>query len=341
MLYSGLFLYEDQERRLQNTLEDLWVRVTDRQRAAVSRHVSFMTEVARLEASGFDRVFGKKLLSLRALSTSICFSVVSYDLLMIIFDPDLTQPLYWQTGCIYLVLGILQITFPKLAESRLWNSLLIISTIIILVTLTVGSISSEIRAYPGNTALAFIFSTILMAVSFSCDLFFITITRYSLKWCSDMKRVLPILTMMVLNLVIACALFAIPVSWGVAEQINGAVRVADAFQKLATAPAGTVQWSVGVARPEWNLYLDDAAVMLGGANGLEAIVAVIFFLLLIVLVVHRIAWPLVEKPLYALQRLQPVKKRPALLGLGFVLLAVATGANLERIQKLVEMFTAG
>ena len=72
-LYSAVFLYEDEQGRIQSILEDLWIRVNDRRQALVARHTLFMREVARLSASGFDRVFGKPLFSLQAATVSACY----------------------------------------------------------------------------------------------------------------------------------------------------------------------------------------------------------------------------------------------------------------------------
>jgi hypothetical protein len=53
-IYAALFLYEDEQGKIENKLEEWWVRLDDGRNAAVSRHTAFMREVARLAGHGFD-----------------------------------------------------------------------------------------------------------------------------------------------------------------------------------------------------------------------------------------------------------------------------------------------
>ena len=50
LLYAGLFLTETEEGRLQNRLEELWIRVDDLQSRAVSRQAAFLQQVSGLIA---------------------------------------------------------------------------------------------------------------------------------------------------------------------------------------------------------------------------------------------------------------------------------------------------
>jgi len=62
-IFAALFLYEDEERRIQNKVEEWWIKLSDLQRASRSRAVAFMQEVAKLTGRGFDSVMGERLLS--------------------------------------------------------------------------------------------------------------------------------------------------------------------------------------------------------------------------------------------------------------------------------------
>lgn len=75
--WGALFLYESQERQIQNILEAWWIRVDDISRGAVSRHTGFARATAELTQAGLDRLFGSKLLSLRAIFMSFSLSVTS------------------------------------------------------------------------------------------------------------------------------------------------------------------------------------------------------------------------------------------------------------------------
>ena len=77
-LYAALFLYEDDQGRIENRLEEWWVRLDDQRNAAVSRHTAFMREVARLAGRGFDRLFGHRLFSLQAFGASSALSMSTF-----------------------------------------------------------------------------------------------------------------------------------------------------------------------------------------------------------------------------------------------------------------------
>ena|SRR5579872_6758344 len=78
-IYAAL-LYEDEERaagRAQSKLEELWIRLKDKQDASLSKGTSFLRIVATITGKGFDRLFGKRLLSLQFVVTSIYLSLAS------------------------------------------------------------------------------------------------------------------------------------------------------------------------------------------------------------------------------------------------------------------------
>lgn len=83
LIYAAL-LYEDEERavsRVQSKLEELWVRLKDKQDVSLSKGTSFLRIVATLTGKGLDRLFGKRLLSFRLIVTSI------YDISFLGFPP--------------------------------------------------------------------------------------------------------------------------------------------------------------------------------------------------------------------------------------------------------------
>ena len=55
LLYSAVFLYEDQEGRIQNRIVQWWVKVDDARITAHTRVSAFVEAVAGLTARGFDR----------------------------------------------------------------------------------------------------------------------------------------------------------------------------------------------------------------------------------------------------------------------------------------------
>src|SRR5215510_7579460 len=81
-LYIAIFMYETEQGKLQNFLEDLWVRIEDLRLAAMSSRAAFLRVVAGATADAFDRLFSQQLLSLRAWAVSASFSLASLCLVI-------------------------------------------------------------------------------------------------------------------------------------------------------------------------------------------------------------------------------------------------------------------
>jgi hypothetical protein len=101
-IYAALFLYENEQGKVQSTLEDWWLRIDEKQHSWLSRHTTFMREVAGLVGRAFDQLFGKRILSFQSVSVSTCYSIASFGLALILFIYILKIP---------LALSLLQISF--------------------------------------------------------------------------------------------------------------------------------------------------------------------------------------------------------------------------------------
>jgi hypothetical protein len=77
LLYVAFFLYEDEEARIQNRLEQIWKRIDALQSSAMSKEVAFLQGVTRTTSSILDRLLGHKLLSLQSIAVSSAFSLAS------------------------------------------------------------------------------------------------------------------------------------------------------------------------------------------------------------------------------------------------------------------------
>ena len=82
LLYIALFLYETESGNYQNRLEDLWVRIDDLSRTALTRQTAFLKQTLGFLSFGFDSLFGKKLISTRSIAITLSYSVSSLCLLM-------------------------------------------------------------------------------------------------------------------------------------------------------------------------------------------------------------------------------------------------------------------
>jgi hypothetical protein len=75
LLYASMFLSEDQEQRVQDRLEHLWLSIDD---SSFSTWInSFIAGVAKLIAHWTNRLFGESLFSLRAVGVGMLLSMSS------------------------------------------------------------------------------------------------------------------------------------------------------------------------------------------------------------------------------------------------------------------------
>ncbi len=75
LLFYSIFLYEDENTRVQSSLEDWWIRLEDQKQAALNRQTVFVREIARSIDHFLDGLLGRNLLSVRAVSISVCYSL--------------------------------------------------------------------------------------------------------------------------------------------------------------------------------------------------------------------------------------------------------------------------
>ncbi|MFZ0751355.1 MAG: hypothetical protein WAM70_18475 [Pyrinomonadaceae bacterium] len=72
LIYVAAFLYETEKKKIQDTLEVLWISIDEKQKGAISWSVVFTQAVAQLTGSSLDRLFGHRIFSLQAIGVSLC-----------------------------------------------------------------------------------------------------------------------------------------------------------------------------------------------------------------------------------------------------------------------------
>jgi len=81
LLWFGISVYEDEDRRVQNKIEEWWISLDDRRSGALSLEEDLTAKSTLALSAAFDTYFGSTILSLRAVGTSIALSLVSDDCL--------------------------------------------------------------------------------------------------------------------------------------------------------------------------------------------------------------------------------------------------------------------
>jgi hypothetical protein len=337
-LYAALFLYEDEQGRIQNRLEEWWVKLSDRRGVALSAHARFMRGVAEVAVAGFDSLFGRRLLSLQALSVSLGFSGISVWLCFAIFSP-LMEPGYraraamaslliaavcgWMTtraarkrkqyspemtvllGGLIAVRGTTVTTVSRLAELL---SLLSLSFAPLLI------LALAIKAPATSGILLATIPILAILCSFGCDIGFIAATRLTLKWCSTMLRASRIIAAVLVNSLLGIVLGLGPLSVGV--MMGERVPVS----------------------PSWQRSLFPLGVLLSVANAVDVLVAMTFTFLSLLLLAHRLFWPLLMRPTYALADLGVARRRKVFVTVGIALLGYAGWEVPDLFRKVIEFY---
>jgi hypothetical protein len=87
LLALSTFLYEDEDKRLQNYLEDAWVRLNDLGKRSIQYHQAFLHAVLDISDRALDYLFGERLCSWRAAAMSVALSCAITSALGAIFSP--------------------------------------------------------------------------------------------------------------------------------------------------------------------------------------------------------------------------------------------------------------
>ena len=144
-----------------------------------------------------------------------------------------------------------------------------------------------------------------------CDFSFITLNRLGLRWIKQSNYFVPSVGIVIGNCVLAALYIWVP------------------------AHLGGGGYAVFESNP-WYLVAD----WISAANILTAFAALVFVLVAFIMIVHRLAWPLVERFVYALARFGVFRHRKALATLGLALLTTVFPPVQSLGKRLLEIFTS-
>lgn len=330
-LYLGVFLYKDEDGRIQNALEAWWLRLSYKQSVAISRNVRFVRIVAGIASEVFDRMFGNEIFSSWAVGASVCFSLASWLLFRIyriLRWPDQTGtpwravfldhpmlrwllPICMAGVVVFLCLGLVPIRLRRPGARLAWlAAVLLLSP---LAPLYIFSATQGEQDWSGIGLWSVFggFFTVLTA-SFLCDIFFVALTRLLLRDIASRTSLIMMLGLILLNCLLASLLVAAP--YALAKPL------------LANRFSISENW-LGILL---NMLLQ--------FNLFEALVSLLFVFLTVITVLHLIFWPTLNRSLYALTGLGIAKRRKLMGTLGVALLAAATGQSLALMRTLLDIF---
>ncbi len=312
-LILTLLLKEDSEKNIQSLVETWWVKLAYGQDKALSRVTAFLRALARLTGSVFDRLFGKRLFSLRGVGVSVCYSIASFFLFtqLMALTPKLGELvlviapvsyLAWVYFFLFLFLG----SVPALQQSHNHPMLLIGGATLVATTLIVSTIIVPVvkfmrfswRTHQIVTATDIASLLLLTAViSTGCDFGFIALTRWMLRKASASKRGPAILGIVSLNSLLGLVLFCGPTLLLYLALLKGHYRISSMS------------------------LIAYALMFLGPAvNAIDILACSLFVVLMVLMLVHRLLWPVMEGPIYVFQRYGLIKHKGLLVTAGVSLL---------------------
>jgi hypothetical protein len=349
LLYS-LFLYEEQERELdkqvQNLLSEWWVKIDDAKDYTLSVHTAFMQEVARLTTAGFDRLFGNRIISLQSVGVSGWYSIasiflaVSLEAVFAVPSPELSLVFRLLIIAISLVfvlffvsVGTLPAFIPRVIWLTIWCVLLALGSLMLLSGLFIGYSAIVNNPVSKGDDPKFIVAVLVTAYGSMCialmihvitDAMFIAITRKLLRWSSGLHSFLKITGLILLNLILAFTLIKAPLlleNW-----------ISEAL----------IDWESVIGR-EWGMSRNIATLIdfaifnilkaFAASNFITALFSFVFIVLGGVMLLHRLFWPLLDRPIYALQKLGFIRRKKLAFTLGIALIGVAVGGKVPSLLK--------
>ena len=168
----------------------------------------------------------------------------------------------------------------------------------------------------------FYYYGLFIAVTIASDTLFIAATRWLLRLSSGLDSRTKILGLMLGNVLLACVLVVVPVSWawGVGV-VPTALRSGKVVQTLNYLAYNSTSHQSFLAT-------------LAASNMLDGLVASSFFILLFTLLLHRFIWPIIQRPVYALATRDVVRRRRTIRKIGIALIGL--GGLGPDILKFIE-----
>jgi hypothetical protein len=175
---------------------------------------------------------------------------------------------------------------------------IVLGTIVVLVVLAIECIPDDLESLSAVTL-------IVVLGGFACDVAFIALTRRLLRWAGLMTSFIRVMATVALNLLLAL-LFVGPLFF------------------------------ISILSDETS-SLGSMAYLVALSNIFDALLALLFVSLAIILLIHRAVWPLLTRTLLRMADIGTKGRRAILTAIGFALLAAGvTGKVPELIQKVIE-----
>jgi hypothetical protein len=298
--YLSLSLHEDQEGRLQNRVEALWVAVDDRQKLTHNRTTALFNKVAATVTRAFDRILGSRIISVQFLGVSSSFAFAGLFLAAGMLFTFLlhrlrslpswppTVPATMDAGLLLLsgfclILGLFLFVIaalPAIWPCRFTRILSVVPGLIF----AVGLVKMMHLHLPVQHQLGMFAGLFVGLLS---DMGLLIAVRQSIIWLS--RAVVPLRIGMIIlaHVVTVATIVWVPV-------------------EIAGRLAAKYGWKT----------IPEFLIAIGAFNIFTAIAACTFILTLLAVLLHRVFWPVTERVFYQIARYKVVRNHKAMASIG-------------------------
>jgi hypothetical protein len=336
-----VFLYESEQGKIESKIQDLWNRIREFHPAALSRHVSFMNFIAGSVDMVLNIVFGSRLVSLEAMAVSVCYSIVSVFLTLLVLQKlFLHQVLFsfYSLLFFYLVLGsaplFFRIAYPNRSER------LVLIWLVAMITSAYWQFLApaiEVVKLVHQSQYSFFTSFVVGAlfcvtIAFGAYFMSVVVLRITIRRVSASKSLLQIALILLLNLVPIVAIY-------------GLIKVLEFKFEHWSSLVAVNPSDITPDNPEalkqilssWNNLFDVMLVILLMAlfyfEFIFSVSALLSFLMSLFLIVHRLFWPTMLRVLDACKRNRIISEGRVLLIVGALLIIIGIG-KFQWIEKI-------
>jgi len=323
--YSAFLMYEDEEGRVQNRLEDWWCRLDDAANTAVNYHLRIVQSFAKNANTRLELSFGEKLISYQSIGVAICWGMISAKLTVVILGlisrPLQTRVIVFElVGCFCFMYFSRRPRFLPSSQHRLWFIMILITWIaFILVAYLSGTARNRIAPVSMSPegsqenivvlGLAVIpLYTVGVLFCIPVCLAFVATLRRSLAYITQAKSNTRVITATILQTVFSAAIISLHLL---------------AVRNLKS-------------RTDFREYVLQVTTPITGY-------AYAMSLLLLLLVGHIAFWGVMRRPLYLLQRIGGERRKRVFAAIGLVMLSLAIprvteilkGIGVDLVTKLI------
>jgi hypothetical protein len=320
-LYVAFFMYENEEGIWQNRLDELWVSIDDRSKLTDRKSTALFNSAGQVLTATLNRLLGTRLWSFKAVGVSIDLSLgvsllVGQFLSLFLGGNGMSRSLILgnvASALVLLAFGSLPLFFKKQ-----WSTLLcFLPVTYVLGIFLVRSLFYRHAPLPWSSIGKLFLAPIVISVA--SDLWALTSIRrlfHSIAEALSLSRVISI---------IGGLLFIVLIVLGIPLWLNRHPSIAVAPFRFHPSSALLNEVSVGASIVMW-------------FNVSTALLCLAILAVLTVVLMHKLIWPTLARPIYSAARYRLITNRKALVSIGGLCLAIAFNlkkVGLGEILKLV------